>query len=73
MEAKTFTRLVAHKEFKSLIKEARRVYYIVEGEENDFYQVKDDQTNALVFAGIKTNTNMWLATFSTAYWRPPEV
>ena len=71
MKTKTFTKLVTHKEFKSLIKEARQVDYIVEGEENDFYQVKDDQTNALVFRGIKTNTNMWLTTFSTAYWKTP--
>ena len=52
-----------------MIKEARRVKYIVEGERGDFYQVKDNETGDNVFSGIKHSSGGWLATFSTLYWQ----
>jgi len=67
-----FARVVPHKYFKDLIKEARRVNYIIEGEP-DFYQVKDDETNDLVFSGIRHSSGGWLATFSKLYWQEPEL
>ena len=70
---KQFARVVPHKYFMDLIKEAHRVNYIVEGEAKDFYQVKDDETNDNVFSGIRHSSGGWLATFSTLYWQEPEM
>ena len=70
---KQFARVVPHKYFMELIKEARRVKYNVEGERGDFYQVKDDETGDKVFTGIRHSSGGWLATFSTLYWKEPEM
>ena len=45
----------------------------VEGERGDFYQVKDDETGDKVFTGIRHSSGGWLATFSTLYWKEPEM
>ena len=68
---KQFARVVPYKAFMEMIKEARRVEYIVEGEAKDFYQVKDDETGDLVFSGIRHSSEGWLSTFSTLYWQEP--
>ena len=70
---KQFARIVPHKYFMSLIKEARRVDYSVEGEAKNFYQVKDNETGEKVFAGIRHSSGGWLATFSTLYWQEPQM
>ena len=67
----SFTRVVSHKYFMELIKEARRVKYDVKGERNDFYMVRDDETGSKVFSGIKHSSGGWLANFSTLYWQEP--
>jgi hypothetical protein len=69
---KSFTRLLNHKDFMSLIKEARRVNYDIEGENKDFYQVKDDQTGDLVFSGFFQG-KLWIVTFFTLYWKEEKV
>ena len=68
---KSFTRVVPHKYFMEMIKEARRVDYSVEGEARNFYQVKDNETGDKVFTGIKHSSGKWIATFSTLYWQEP--
>lgn len=70
IQPKQFTRLVTQEYFMSLIKEARRVKYIVKGKARDFYEVRDDETNDLVFRGIFQG-RFWIATFSTLYWQVP--
>ena len=70
---KSFTRVVPHKYFMELIKEARRVKYNVEGEKGDFYMVRDDQSGSKVFSGIRHSSGGWLANFSTLYWQEPEM
>ena len=68
---KSFTRIVPHKIFMDMIKEARRVDYSVEGEAKNFYQVKDNETGDKVFAGIRHPSGKWIATFFTLYWQEP--
>jgi len=67
---KTFTRLLDHKHFMSLIKEAKRVKYDVKGTAKDFFEVRDDHSGKLVFRGFFQGT-FWISTFSTLYWQEP--
>ena len=67
-----FVRIVSRKYFMELVKEAVRVGYILEGEK-DFFQIRDDETGDLVFAGLKHPSGNWIATFSTVYWQEPEL
>ena len=60
--------MIGHKYFMSLIKEARRVKYLVEGEPKDMYTVRDDSNNAIVFTGMY-NGVCWITLFSKAYWQ----
>ncbi len=66
-----FSKLVAHSSFKDLLKEAKRVGYIQEGKMNDFITIKDDETNEMVFRGLKMNKMNWMVTFSLKYWQEP--
>lgn len=66
----TYTRLLDHKYFMSLIKEARRVKYKVDGMPKDFYEIRDDENDDLVFKGFFQG-KFWIATFSTLYWQEP--
>jgi len=68
---KSFTRVVTHKYFMELVKEARRVKYIVKKEGDFCYDVRDDETADKVFFGMKHSSGQWLATFSTLYWQEP--
>lgn len=68
---KSFTRVVSHKYFMEMIKEARRVKYIVKKEGGFIYDVRDDETGEKVFTGIKHSSGKWIATFSTLYWQEP--
>ena len=67
----SFTRVVPHKYFMELVKEARRVDYCVEGEGKNFYQVKDNETGDKVFFGMRHSSGQWVASFSTLYWQEP--
>ena len=66
-----FSKLIAHFDFKSLLKEAKRVGYVREGEMNSFITIKDDVTGEMVFRGLKMNKVNWMVTFSTKYWQEP--
>ena len=55
----------------SLVKEARRVKYIVKQEGQQMYDVRDDETGDKVFFGMKHPSGKWIASFSTAYWVEP--
>lgn len=68
---KSFTRIVSHKYFMNLIKEARRVKYIVKQDGREVYDVRDDETGEVVFFGIKQSPSRWIASFSTLYWQEP--
>ena len=67
----SFTRIVSHQYFMELIKEARRVKYIVKQEGRHLYDVRDDETGDKVFFGMKHSTGQWIASFSTLYWQEP--
>ena len=56
-----------------LIKEARRVKYIVKQDGREVYDVRDDETGEVVFFGIKQSPSRWIASFSTLYWQEPEM
>lgn len=63
-----FVKLVEHQYFMSLVKEARRVKYLVEGKCKDMYTVRDNSNNDLVFKGMYNGT-CWITQFSKAYWQ----
>jgi hypothetical protein len=54
-----------------LVKEARRVKYIIKQEGQHLYDVRDDETGEKVFFGMKHSSGKWIASFSTAYWQEP--
>ena len=56
---------------KDYLKEARRVKYIIEKDDMSFV-VKDDETNEMVFKGIRLNRSFYAVTFSTLYWQEPD-
>ena len=67
----TYQRVLSTKEVNVLVKEAKRVKYIV-NESRDFrshVEVLDDADNALVFKALRWNRRTWHVTFSKAYWQ----
>ena len=64
----TFIKLCKTAFVKKLVKEARRVKYLVEQDEMSVV-VRDDADNDLVFKAIQVRSNMWATTFSTLYWQ----
>jgi hypothetical protein len=69
----TYMRLLSTKEVNALVKEAKRVKYIV-NESRDFrshVEVLDDANNALVFKALRWNRRTWHVTFSKTYWQSP--
>jgi hypothetical protein len=69
-DRKTFIKLLGNDYLKSLVKEARRVKYLIK-QDSISVAVRDDGDNALVFKAIKVRPNMWAATFSKDYWKDP--
>ena len=67
----TFIKLCSPVFVKDLLKEAKRVKYLVEKDDMSF-TVKDDETNDLVFKGIKMNRSFYAVNFSKKYWVEPE-
>jgi hypothetical protein len=67
----TFTKLMAPKTVTEYLKEAKRVGYIIEKDDMSF-TVKDDETNDLVFKGIRMNRTFYGVTFSKEYWQCPD-
>ena len=66
----TFIKLVSPKNVSSLLKEAKKVKYLIEKDDMSF-TVKDDETNDLVFKGIRMNRTFYAVTFSKSYWVEP--
>jgi hypothetical protein len=64
----TFIKLCKTAFVKKLVKEARRVKYLVNQDEMSVV-VRDDADNALVFKAIQVQSNLWATTFSTLYWQ----
>ena len=54
-----------------LVKEARRVKYIVKQEDQHLYDVRDDETGDKVFFGMKHASGKWITSFSTLYFEEP--
>ena len=73
----TYTRILSPKQVNELVKEAKRVKYIVNKVRIfsrsfvDSITVLDDLDNALVFKAARWDRQTWLVTFSKAYWKDP--
>lgn len=70
---KQFVRVVDNPYFQSLIQEARRVGYQVQGEPGDYYQVREEEMGEEVFTGYRHYSGGWLTLFSTQYWQEPSI
>ena len=70
---KSFTRIVTEQYFKDMVKEAKRVKYIVEGKMNELVIVKDDETGEKVFSGMMHSSGKYIANFNTQYWEYPAI
>ena len=66
----TFIKLCSPKYVSSLLREAKRVKYLIEKDDMSF-TVKDDETNDLVFKGIRMNRTFYAVTFNKMYWVEP--
>jgi hypothetical protein len=66
----TFIKLCAPSFVKDLLKEAKRVKYLIEKDDMSFI-VRDDETNDLVFKGIRMNRTFYAVNFSKKYWVEP--
>ena len=66
----TFIKLVSPKYVSSLLKEAKKVKYLIEKDDMSF-TVKDDETNDLIFKGIRMNSTFYAVNFSKKYWVEP--
>jgi hypothetical protein len=53
------------------LKEAKKVGYIIEKDDMSF-KVLDDETNDMVFKGIRMNQSFYAVTFSKMYWVEPD-
>jgi hypothetical protein len=70
MNKDTFTKLMAPKTVTEYLKEAKKVGYIIEKDDMSF-KVLDDETNDLVFKGIRMNRTFYAVTFNKSYWVEP--
>ena len=68
----TFIKLCSPKYVQTLLKEAKRVKYLIEKDDMSFV-VRDDKTNDLVFKGIRMNRTFYAVNFSKKYWVEPEL
>ena len=71
MNKETFIKLMAPKTVKEYLKEAHKVGYLIEKDDMSFV-VKDDETNEMVFKGIRVNRSFYGVTFSKKYWVEPD-
>ena len=67
-----FLKLVSPEYIKELLKEAKRVGYLITKDEISF-KVHDDETGDIVFDGIRINRNSYAVHFSKLYWVEPEI
>lgn len=72
-----YMQLLSPKQVNELVKEAKRVKYLVNKvrvfsrSSVDTITVLDDEDNALVFKALRWNRRTWHVTFSKAYWQSP--
>jgi hypothetical protein len=69
---KSFTRIGKKDIVRALIKEAKRVGYLVEKDDMSFH-VKDDSNGHSVVRGIQVNRGIYGITYFTEYWQEPEM
>ena len=73
----TYQRILSTKEVNVLVKEAKRVKYIVNKVRVfsrsfvDSVAVLDDADNALVFKATRCDRQTWVVIFSKTYWQSP--
>ena len=68
----TFLKLCKTPFVKGLIKEAKRVKYIVNDNGGFNFEVLDpDHDNSLVFRGVQVRPGLWSVAFSKVYWQEP--
>lgn len=67
----TYIRLLGTAEVNALVKEAKRVKYIVNESKDSrsHVEVLDDEDNALVFKALRWDRRTWQVTFSKTYWQ----
>ena len=70
MNKDTFIRLMSPQTVKTYLKEAKRVGYLITKDDMSFV-VKDDETNDMVFKGIRMNRTFYGVTFNKMYWVEP--
>ena len=68
----SFIRLCRTPYVNNLIKEAKRVKYLVTRDADFWVEVRDDANNALVFKAVQMQKGIWGVTFSTTYWNENE-
>ena len=67
-----FLKLCSKEFIKDLLKEAKRVGYLIMKDEISF-KVHDDETGDIVFDGIMIRPGTYAVHFSKLYWVEPEV
>ena len=74
MKNKTsFTKLMAPAAVQEYLKEAKKVGYIVTKDDMSFQVVDDEnETDDLVFKGIRMNRTFYAVTFNELYWQCPD-
>ena len=72
VQRQTFLKVCTTKFIKGLVKEAKRVKYVVNADAGYWYEVLDpDHANTLVFKAVQVKPNVWATTFSKVYWQEP--
>jgi len=71
MNKDTFIKLMSPQTVKTYLKEAKRVGYLITKDDMSF-KVLDDETNDLVFKGIRMNRTFYAVTFNKMYWVEPD-
>jgi hypothetical protein len=66
----TFIKLCSPVFIKDLLREAKRVKYLIEKDDMSFV-VRDDETNDMVFKGIRVSRSFYAVNFSKKYWTEP--
>jgi elongation factor P hydroxylase len=70
----TFLKVCSTSFIKSLVKEAKRVKYVVNADAGYWYEVLDpDHNNTLVFKAVQVKPNVWATTFAKDYWQEPSL
>jgi hypothetical protein len=69
MKTKFTNKYTSSDYFMSLLEETKKASYVVTGVPNDFYTVRNKETDEIVLHGMYTGKIMgWLVGFSEDYW-----